>query len=135
MAKMPVAGGFVFEPRTYAQSDKQFGKTASPLTPSERTSIDDPRFRAAAFQHFVANLVRELLLARRQTLHAYVEQLPAKTPGIGYDRLIRIQRGETMMQITDLFYWCGRFPEIADAVSRYSFGEVSSADGQDGLGG
>src|SRR4051812_35646192 len=93
MARLPVGGGFVFKPRTYAQSDKQFGKTASPLTPAEGISFEDPRFQAAAFQHYIANLVREILLVRRQTLHRYVDRLPSKTPGIGYDRLIRIQRG------------------------------------------
>jgi hypothetical protein len=118
----PAAGGFVFEPRKLSRSPKQFGKTSLPLDPAEGVDQGDPRFRAASLQHVVANLVREMLLGRDSNLNEFVAKQPNTTSSLGYDRLVRIQRGETMMQLADLLYWSSIFPAIAAALADYPFG-------------
>ena len=116
------AGGFVFEPRKLSRSPKQFGKTSLPLDPAEGVDQVDSRFRAASLQHVIANLVREILLGWDSNLNEFVTKQPNAMPGLGYDRLVRIQRGETMMQLADLFYWSSTFPSVAAVLAEYPFG-------------
>jgi hypothetical protein len=35
-------------------------------------------------------------------------------PGMTYERLVRIQRGETLMQFADLMAWSARFEQVRD---------------------
>lgn len=107
---------FKFEPRGVVQSARQFGKSRMPLTPVEGISQDDPRFAAAQLQHLVANTVRESLLAEGHSLRSYVQRLDG-VPGMTYERLVRIHRGETLMQVADLLAWAARFRAVRALLS------------------
>lgn len=102
---------FKFKPCDVVLLPKQFGKTSTALVPAEGVASEDPRFRAAQLQHFVANAARESMLAEGHTLKSYVDQL-VDVPGMTYERLVRIQRGETLMQIADLMAWAQRFGAV-----------------------
>lgn len=95
---------------------KQFGKSTTEPDPADGTSFDDPRFRAARLQHLVANAAREALLAQGHTLKSFADELAAEgsnpPPGMLYDRLVRIQRGESLMQLADLVSFADRFPQV-----------------------
>jgi len=102
---------FKFEPRDVVLLPKQFGKTSTALLSAEGVALQDPRFLAAQLQHFIANAAREAMLAEGHTLKSYVDQL-VDVPGMTYERLVRIQRGETLMQIADLMAWAQRFDAV-----------------------
>lgn len=120
--------GFVFEPRALATQRRAFGMSSIPLTPTESTDATSARWRAVQLQHQVANTVRENLAARGTNLSAWVaDRSEHESRGLSYDRLIRIQRGETMMQLTDLLHWAAVFPAVAQLLSAWDF-EGSSAD-------
>ena len=102
---------FKFKPRDVVLSPKQFGKSSLPLAAAEGVAFQDPRFQAARLQHLVANAARESMLAEGYSLHGYVDQL-GDVPGMTYERLVRIQRGETLMQLADLMAWAARFPSV-----------------------
>ena len=118
---MSPAAGFVFEPRKLAKQQLQFGNTALALRPADDVNTADPRWGAAQLQHLVANTVREALAARGTSLSAWVRDHNEDRSGLGYDRLVRIQRGETMMQLADLFHWATTFPNVADLLASYPF--------------
>jgi hypothetical protein len=101
---------FRFEPRALVAEPKQFGKTSLSLTPAVAVDPDDPRFLAAQLQHRVANSAREAMLARGHSLESYATSMQA--PGMAYDRLVRIQRGETLMQLADLVNWAQHFDNV-----------------------
>ncbi|TFD74892.1 hypothetical protein E3T54_13160 [Cryobacterium sp. Sr8] len=104
--------GFKFEPRAFSATPRQFGKSSKPLRPAAGYSESDLRFVAAQLQHRVANVVREELLDVPMTLEGFVNSLRPPPPGMTYDRLVRIQRGETLMQIADLMNWAQQFSAI-----------------------
>ena len=114
MRRQAVPGGFKFEPRTLVRVRKQFGKSSVPLHAAPGVDENDPRFLAAQLQHQVANAVREAGLVRGMTLEQFVlsESATSLQPGLTYDRLIRIQRGETLMQLADLVSWARRFDTV-----------------------
>ncbi|MFP7761841.1 hypothetical protein [Marisediminicola sp. LYQ85] len=120
------AVGFVVEPRALATQKKAFGISTIPLTPVDKKRATGPRWRATELQHQVANAVRESLASEGTNLRAWVtkneDQLPA---GLSYDRLVRIQRGETLMQIADLFHWAAVFPRVASLLREHSFDPLS----------
>lgn len=103
---------FKFEPRSLVFTPSAFGKTTARQSP--RTGIDqqDPRFSAAQFQHEIANAVREGILVTGKSLDGFVKELSPAPPGFTYDRLVRILRGETLMQVADLIVWAQRFPAV-----------------------
>src|SRR5665647_24284 len=115
MIKQAAPGGFKFEPRTVVAARKQFGKSSGPLHPAPGMTETDPRFLAAQLQHRVANAVREEVLAQGMSLEEFVtrenstESESPLPPGLSYDRLVRIHRGETLMQLADLVSWAQRF--------------------------
>lgn len=117
----PAAAGFVFEPRKLGKQHAQFGNTSMALLPAEGTDVEDPRWRAAQLQHLVANAVRESLAAEGTNLSAWVRERVSVPGGVSYDRLVRIQRGETMMQLADLFYWAAPFSAVAELLSSHPF--------------
>jgi CO/xanthine dehydrogenase Mo-binding subunit len=68
------------------------------------------------------------MLANGHSLESYAKAMQA--PGMAYDRLVRIQRGETLMQLADLVNWAQHFdnikplladsrtwPDVADSVA------------------
>jgi hypothetical protein len=101
----------------------QFGKTGSPLRPAKGVDAGDPRFQAAQLQHLVANIVREELLAQNLTLQRFLLVSP-KSAAMSYDRLVRIQRGETMMQLADLYNWANIFPAVRRFLAEQQFDPV-----------
>lgn len=107
---LPASGPFVFEPRSLVREWKQFGRSSGPLEPDEGVDPGDLRLRTAQLQHKVSNAVREALLREGITLKAFAENV--QSPGMSHDRLARIQRGKTLMQLADLVNWAGRFPEV-----------------------
>lgn len=108
---------FKFKPRDVVQLPRQFGKSGLPLFPADGVLADDPRFLAAQLQHQVANVARESMLANGHSLLSYVDQL-SEAPGLTYERLVRIQRGETLMQLADLMAWAQRFEPVRALLAR-----------------
>jgi len=117
----PTSGGFSFEPRKFVSTPKQFGKSSADLLPLDGFSASDPRFGAAQLQHRVANKVREGLLSQGSTLLELSER-SSLSPGMKYDRLVRIQRGETLMQLADLINWSALFEGVRELLAREQFG-------------
>lgn len=102
-----------FEPRRCAAAAKQFGKSGADLMPVSGVQSSDPRFAAAQFQHRVCNAVREWLLSRGATIEEFARELKAgEVPGAGSDRLGRVLRGETLMQVADLVALAERVPGV-----------------------
>lgn len=97
---------------------RQFGKSSAPLHPAPGVDETDPRFVAAQLQHRVANAVRESVLVLGLSLEQFLlreyadDGATSLPPGLTYDRLIRIQRGETLMQLADLASWAQRFDTV-----------------------
>lgn len=112
MPRPPKPGGAVIEPRSFTQTRAKFGRTASRLQPGVITS---PQHGAAELQHALANAIREHLLDSGLDLKSFSEatDLPA---GLSYDRFQRINRGETMMTLTDLAFWAARIPRLRDVL-------------------
>lgn len=110
--RVRASSGFKFEPRQLAANPKSFGRMSGRLVPADGVDDADPRFRGAQLQHAVSNAIREELLAHGYGLADYLEQLRPAAPGMSYDRVIRIQRGETLMQLADLTMWCERFERV-----------------------
>jgi hypothetical protein len=108
MPKKPKPGGYVFEPRARMQVPKSFGKAGSPFA---AVGESDSQLAAAQFQHLVANTIRECVIRKSGTLRSFLEwaEFPAE---MTYDRVSRIQRGETMMTLTDLLVWSTAFEEV-----------------------
>jgi hypothetical protein len=88
----------------------QFGKSSSDPKPADGTSHEDPRFKASRLQHLIANAAREAMLERGHTLKSFTDEFTA--PGMTYDRLVRIQRGESLMQLADLVNFAALFPQV-----------------------
>lgn len=101
-----------FQPRSLAAAPKQFGKSATDLTPAAGQIATGPKFAAAQLQHRVCNAVREALLAEGKSIDTFAEELRPIVPGMGYDRLVRVLRGETLMQVTDLVTWAAHFESV-----------------------
>lgn len=112
------SGGFKFQPRELVAARTQFGKSSEHATPASNVSATDMRFVSANLQHLVANAVREGLLARDEHLKGYVSRLEPSLPGMSYDRLVRILRGETLMQLADLLHWADEFEGVRTVLRR-----------------
>ncbi|WP_206348586.1 hypothetical protein [Leucobacter sp. CX169] len=98
---MATRKGFTFEPRALTDAPKQFGSIKAHLRPAEGVSIADPRFQAALMQHLLANEVREYLGSHQRDV-AWFASPEAGHPGVSVDRMRRMLRGETMMQVADM---------------------------------
>ena len=110
MPRSPKPGGAVFVPHSLADNRKKFGKSTSRLTTGE---IATPQQEAAEVQHAIANRIREYLLDQNTDLLKYCSETPLPR-GLSYDRFQRILRGETMMTLTDLLFWVGQVPDLAE---------------------
>jgi hypothetical protein len=108
--------GTTFKPKTVALTPKQFGKSASPLEPATDVDATSVKFLAAQFQHRVCNALREGLLSRGLTINGFATQYSDLIPGMGYDRLVRVLRGDTLMQIADCVAWAEQFPGVRAVV-------------------
>ena len=93
--------GFTFVPRELVASPKQFGRTRTAMDPARGVPRDDPRFQAAQLQHRLVKEVREFLSERGETV-SWLASPEAGHPGVSVDRMHRMLRGETMLQVADL---------------------------------
>jgi hypothetical protein len=114
MPRPPLPGGAVFEPRSFAENRKKFGRTSSRLTAG---AIKSPQHAAAEVQHAIANTIREYLLDENTDLKAYCEK-PTLPAGLTYERFQRINRGETMITLTDVMYWSDKIPGFATFIGK-----------------
>ena len=103
-----------FVPRELGSVRKQFGKSGADVTPAAGVDPDGPRFLAAQLQHRISNAVREALLARGSNLEQFAAKQKVAVPGMSYDRLVRVLRGETTMQIADLVSFAREFEPVRD---------------------
>ena len=110
MPRSPKPGGAVFVPHSLADNRKKFGKSTSRLITG---AIATPQQEAAEVQHAIANRIREYLLDQNTDLLEYCAETPLPR-GLSYDRFQRILRGETMMTLTDLMFWAGQIPDLAE---------------------
>lgn len=107
-----------FEPRSVVANPAAFGRVRNLLDPMEGVSKRDHRYRAAMLQHQVADMVRDGLRLRGETLPQFLAKAP-DLPGLSPDRQRRMLRGETGAQLADLSFWAAVFPTVAEAVARY----------------
>ena len=112
MKKTGATSPTTFLPRELGAVRKQFGKAASDLVPARDVDPSGPRFQAAQLQHRISNAVREALLAQGKTLDEFAGEQNDTVPGMSYDRLVRVLRGETLMQIADLMTWAQHFDTV-----------------------
>lgn len=118
-----------FEPRQLAKNPKQFGKSSVPLIAAPEVVVSEPKFLAANFQHLICNALREALLSNSMTIDQFATELLGTVPGIGYDRLGRVLRGETQIQIPDIVAWCQRFKNVRRVVvSERAWGMLDAVD-------
>jgi len=111
MSDTPAPGGdrAIFEPRSLlSDTKKKFGRSSSRLFPE----IQSPQQGAAELQHAIANKVREYLLDEATTLQKFCDDTPLPA-GLTYDRFQRMNRGETMMTLTDIMFWATQIPDFA----------------------
>ncbi|MFB6611814.1 hypothetical protein ACFCVO_15905 [Agromyces sp. NPDC056379] len=124
--RTPSKTGFAFEPRSLCMVPTVFGRTSALFVSVDGFNVGDPRLRAAQLQHRVANAVREEILARGQTLEEHLAEIDANVPGLSYDRMVRLLRGKTQMQLADVLFWADQFDRVrAVAVEDFlhGFGE------------
>jgi hypothetical protein len=110
--RLPGVAGFKFEPRMMVLMPKAFGRSSGPMPPALDVDPLDPRFRAAQLQHRIANAVREEVLEQGSSLEQFLSSMDPVPPGMSYDRVIRIQRGETLMQLADVVTWASAFERV-----------------------
>lgn len=101
-----------FAPNSLAAVRRQFGKSAANLVAADQVDALGVRFQAAQLQHQISNAVRESILSSGTTLDAYAAKHRDATPGMSYDRLVRILRGETQMQLADVVAWARQFASV-----------------------
>lgn len=112
MPRPPKDGGAVFVPRSLADNRKKFGRSSTRLIAGR---LESPQQQAAELQHAIANRIRDHLLDQNTDLNAFcAEGLPV---GLSYDRFQRILRGETMITITDVMFWAGQIPNLAELIA------------------
>jgi len=66
------------------------------------------------------------MLAQGYSLLGYVDQL-GDVPGMTYERLVRIHRGETLMQLADLMALAHRFDAVRSLLSTMARGLAVAA--------
>ena len=126
MPRPPKSGGAVFEPRTFAENRRKFGRSGSRLLSHK---IESPQQGAAELQHAVANRIREYLLDVNTDLKTFCEKAELVS-GLSYERFQRINRGETMMTLTDLMFWATVIPNFHEFVAQvvYRLRKVSDSE-------
>ena len=117
MPRAPESGGAVFEPRSLVDNRKKFGHSSSLLLPQEPHEVRTPHEGAAELQHAIANRIREYLLDNNTDLKSFCENTEL-APGLTYERFQRINRGETMMTLTDFMFWATVIPKFPEFVFR-----------------
>jgi hypothetical protein len=87
-----------FRPRIYASDQRSFGK-AQEIAWATVDNIDDQGMASVArFQHYFALRIRQRLRERKLSLAMF-----ATMSGQSYDRLIKVQRGDTVMKLEEVF--------------------------------
>ena len=114
MPRPPKPDGAVFEPRAFAENRRKFGRSGSRLLSH---NVGSPQEGAAELQHAVTNRIREHLLDVNTDLKTFCEKAEL-VRGLSYERFQRINRGETMMTLTDLMFWATVIPRFAEFVGK-----------------
>lgn len=110
--------GMAFEPRSVLSVPSAFGRVQVRLSPADGIDADDHRYRASMVQHLVASMIHHSLRLRGETLPQFLTRI-SETPGTSPDRVRRILRGETAMQLADLAFWSSHFPQIPGALAKH----------------
>jgi hypothetical protein len=124
--RVKAASSASFEPRRFITLPAQFGKSSMPLAAAADIQPEDPRLLAAQLQHLVCNALRESLLAIGQTPETFARNLSATIPGMGYDRLSRLMRGKTVIQLADLLAWSQRHEQVRHVLTRTETWETTT---------
>lgn len=93
--------------------ESEFGGTYQRLAPADGLAADDRRVRGAQLQHLVADRVRAHLRGR------VTPALFAKQQRMSLDRLYRVLRGESLMQIADLAAFAWEFEGVREKVIEF----------------
>lgn len=96
-----VSKGFTFEPRSFVAIPGKFGKQRAPLGARVGVNSQDPRFLAASAQHQLSFLLQEHLRREGRSV-TWLASPEAGHPGASVDRVRRMLRGETLMQLADV---------------------------------
>src|SRR5690606_7873655 len=80
--------------------------------PADGVDINAPDFIAANFQHRIANALRQEALRRNGSIKDFVGSVENPPPGLSYDRISRICRGVTLMQVADFMAWSTEFASV-----------------------
>jgi flagellar biosynthesis/type III secretory pathway ATPase len=87
-----------FRPSIYAANPRDFGKHETMTWVVTREISEREMASAARFQHYFAHRILLRLRHLNLTLRAY-----SSMSGQNYDRLIKVQRGETVMKLEEVF--------------------------------
>jgi hypothetical protein len=112
MVRAVASSPTTFRPNSLAAVRRQFGKSATSLVAAANVDTRGARFQAAQLQHQISNAVREALLAMGTNLETYSSMHRDAIPGMSYDRLVRVLRGETQMQLADIVTWAQQFDTV-----------------------
>lgn len=86
-----------FRPRTYARVPSQFGRAEDIPWLSATSNAQQSRLDTARLQSLFAARIRARLHDRRLTIKQYADMVD-----IGYDRMAKVLRGETLMRLEDI---------------------------------
>jgi hypothetical protein len=110
------------EPRRFWAEPRRFGKgNAAPVLVSE-ARLSDPNVQAAIFQHRMSRGIRSVLAHAGYSLKEYVNDPLTRSDDLNYDRTVRLLRGESVMQFTDMFFWAQRSPSVRRDLAMNQFG-------------
>lgn len=107
----------VFAPRKLFARREQFGQFHEVPRPANGVVAESDEFRAAALQHLLSYEFRRWLSEQGMSVEKFAFQQSAQ-PGRA-DRLRRLLRGETMMQLTDIIRFTSASPNVRAAVFEY----------------
>ncbi len=106
----------VFEPRKVLANPRQFGRFRDGQQPASTHTVESDQFRAANLQHVVSYEFRRWVGENWATLDEFAHSESTATRKVSVDRLRRVLRGETMMQLTDLMLFTRNSPTALKAV-------------------
>lgn len=106
----------VFEPRKVLANPRQFGRFRDGQQPASTHTVESDQFRAANLQHVISYEFRRWVSENEATLEEFADDESTPARKVSVDRLRRVLRGETMMQLTDLMLFTRNSPTALKAV-------------------
>lgn len=107
----------VFAPRKVFAQREQFGQFHEVPRAAEGVRERSDEFRASALQHLISYEFRRWLSDHGLTVEQFASRQEGKT--VRADRLRRLLRGETMMQLTDIIRFASVSPGVREVVLEY----------------